>query len=133
MHPNELQEYHRIRKAEIFDSLPHITYDHNHPSMTATNHYHFILMHGVSVVAICHVEMLADNIALAAASKHQRQGYGTYLLQAMERWLRHQNKNKILLHAEKRAVEFYRYLGYSDMPFDDLGINQKNIDLGKIL
>jgi GrpB-like predicted nucleotidyltransferase (UPF0157 family)/GNAT superfamily N-acetyltransferase len=133
LHPNEWQEYHRIRKTEIFDHLPHITYDPNHPTMIDPKHYHFILMRGVDVV----IEMLAQQTAalrtLATDQRYQRQGYGAHMLKLMERWVKLQGKARILMHANLKAEKFYRKRGYIDMFFDDLSIDKKSVDLGKIL
>lgn len=137
LHTKEWQEYHRIRKNEIFDFLPNIIYDPNHPTITDPDNYHFILMKGINVIGVSQVEMLDAEIVvlrmLAIDQKYQRQGYGSYLLNLMERWVINKNKTKILMHAAIRAEHFYRNHGYTDMEFNDQSINADHVDLGKML
>lgn len=136
LHAKEFEEYHRIRKKEIFDRLPNIVYDPNHPTMTDPKQFHFILMQGITVIGVAQVEMLDAQTAvlrmLAIDEPYQKQGFGTYLLQQMERWIVLQGKSKILMHAAKRAENFYRKYGYIDMEFNDVGINDDHVDLGKM-
>lgn len=137
LHANEWQEYNRIRKAQIFDPLPHIIYDAKHPTLTAPNHYHFIMMRGVDTIAAAQVEMLDATTAvlriLATDTPYQGQGYGTYFLNLLERWITQQGKSKILMHAARRAEKFYRNRGYVNMEFNDKGISIDHVDLGKEL
>jgi len=137
LHTNEWQEYHRIRKQQIFDLLPHIKYDPNHPTLTDPNHYHFILMKGINVIAVAQLQMLNEESAalriLATDIPYQGQGYGTYFLNLLERWVARHGKTKILMHAARRAELFYRKHGYVEMEFNDKGISNDHIDLGKIL
>ena len=136
-HYLEWREYHRIRKAEIFDNLPNITYDENHPTITDINHIHFILCEGTKVVSIAHVEFLQNSEvalrSLATDGVYQNQGFGTAMLQLLEKWLKWQDKKIIKAHANLRAEKFYRKLGYTNMPFDDISISKDVIDLGKVL
>ena len=137
LHSKEREEYHRIRKKEIFDPLPNIVYDPEHPTMTDPNHFHFILMLGIRTIGIAQVEMLDAKTSvlrmLAIDQPYQSQGYGDYLLKQMERWVASQGKMKILMHAATRAEKFYRNRGYSDMKFNDVGIHADHVDLGKNL
>lgn len=137
LHAREFEEYHRIRKKEIFDPLPNIVYDPNHQTMTDPNHFHFILMLGIAVIGIAQIQMLDDQTAilrmLAIDHPYQHRGYGDYMLKQMERWIANNGKVKILMHAAKRAEYFYRNRGYLDMEFDDVGINDNHVDLGKNL
>ncbi len=56
-HHAEWEAYHRIRKEQIFVHLD-ITYDPNHPTITANNHFHFVLYKGVQIVTVATVEFL---------------------------------------------------------------------------
>lgn len=137
LHAKEYEEYHRIRKKEIFEPLLNVVYDPNHPTMTDLNHFHFILMKGIDVIGISQVEILDAQIAilrmLAIDQQYQKQGYGSYLLKQMERWITSQGRIKILMHAAIRAEHFYRKYGYVDMEFNDVGISAEHVDLGKNL
>ena len=136
MHHEEWQEYHRIKEQEIFIPI-NVTYDPMHPSMTQTNHKHFVLYKGVTIVAIAHIEFLINNEAalrvLATDKLYQNNGYGSYLLHFLEQWLKNKNINIIKMHARLSAENFYRQLGYIDMLFDDPCINEQHVNLGKVL
>jgi len=133
----ELAAYHRIRRTQIFDKLPNVIYDPNHPTLYAENHYHYILMQGVIPVSIAQIEMLDSNTvalrSLATDEPYKNMGHASYLLSLMERWSKLQGATKILMHAALRAESFYRERGYVNMEFDDVGINPDNVDLGKRL
>lgn len=137
LHDNEWKECHRIRKQQIFDRLPHIKYDPNHPTLTDPNHYHFVMMKGIDVIAVAQIEMFDEEAAilriLATDAPFQRHGYGTYFLNLMERWALQHGKIKILMHAARRAEQFYRRHGYTEMEFNDEGVSDDHIDLGKLL
>lgn len=137
LHTNEWQEYHRITKQQIFDLLPHIKYDPNYPTLTDPNHYHFILMKGIKVVAVAEIQMFDEETAalriLATDPPHQGHGYRTYFLNLLERWVVQHGKTKILMHAARRAARFYRKQGYVEMEFNDQGISDDHVDLGKLL
>lgn len=134
---SELEAYHRIKRTQIFDPLPNIIYDPNHSTLQDENHYHYVLMRGIIPVAIAQVEFLDQEFAilraLATDEPYKNQGYGSYLLILMERWIKQNGRIKILMHAAPKAELFYRKRGYVDMEFDEIGINPKEIDLGKIL
>lgn len=136
-HHLEWKEYHRIRKTEIFDDLPNITYDENHSSITDINHIHFILCQGTKVVSFAHIEFLENSEvalrSLATDGSYQNQGFGTQLMQLLEKWLKQQGKRLIRMHANPKSEKFYPKLGYVDMPFDDVSISKEIIDMGKIL
>lgn len=134
---SELEAYHRIKRTQIFDPLPNIIYDPNHSTLQDENHYHYVLMRGIIPVAIAQVEFLDQEFAilraLATDEPYKNQGYGSYLLILMERWVKQNGRIKILMHVAPKAELFYRKRGYVDMEFDEIGINPKEIDLGKIL
>ncbi|WP_395477397.1 GNAT family N-acetyltransferase [Rickettsia endosymbiont of Pantilius tunicatus] len=132
----EWQEYHRIRAEQIFEPI-NVEYDTNHPSITASNHYHFVLYKAKEIVATAHIEFLNENEAalrsLAVDKPHQKQGFGKYMMQLLEKWLRDQNIKILKMHARISAETFYHKLGYIDMEFNDVSIQKNYIDLGKVL
>lgn len=135
-HYLELQEYHRIRREQIFAPI-NIIYDENHPSLTDKNNYHFVLYKGTKIVCVAHVEFLNQAEAairsLATDEPYKRNGYGGYIMQLVEKWIKFQGRNIIKLHAIPNAEKFYRKLGYAEMEFDDVSISNDTIDLGKII
>lgn len=134
--PKEWQEYHRIRREQIFEPL-NIGYDENHPSLTAPKHFHFVLYKGAEIVTVVHVEFLNDNEAairsLATDEPYKMQGHAKYMMQLLEKWIKQQGRHIIKLHANPDAIGFYRKLGYDNMEFDDVSISKDTIDLGKVL
>ena len=135
-HHIEWEEYHRIRNEQIF--IPtNVIYDPNHPTITADSHFHFVLCKGVRVVSIAHVEFLDDKTAairsLATDEPYKNQGFGTHMMALLEKWIKHQDRGVIKIHAALRAERFYRKLGYIEMEFNDQSISEEIIDLGKVL
>ena len=134
---SEWQAYHRIRKSQVFDHIPNLVYDFKHPAVTAENHFHFVMLQGITIVAVAQIEMLDAETAalrtLATDEQYKNQGFGSKLLTLMERWISHQGKHKILMHAAGRAESFYRKRGYINMHFDDVGVSKDHVDLGKII
>ncbi|MDP3641330.1 MAG: GNAT family N-acetyltransferase, partial [Alphaproteobacteria bacterium] len=134
-HHLEWNAYHRIRTEQLFAPAG-ITYDHNHPTLSADTHYHFVLYKGTTIVSVAQVELLSDDVAIlrsiATDTLHQRQGHASYLLKLIELWLRHRGIKIIKTHAELAAEPFYRKHEYTDMVFDDVSISSPVIDLGKI-
>lgn len=93
-HIQEWEDYHHIRKTEIFDPIG-VIYDPHHPSITATGAHHFILCNGIEVVTVAHIELLNESEAtlksLATDARFQHQGYGKEMMHLLEKWLKKQN------------------------------------------
>lgn len=136
IHYEEWGAYHRIRKEQIFDHTS-VVYDPNHPTLTLANHHHLILYKGTTIVSVVHVEMLSAQEtairSLATDNPYKGNGYRSYLLTMVEKWLKRQGTEIIKTHASLRAEGFYRSLGYQNMPFDDPSICADTINLGKKL
>lgn len=136
-HIEEWENYHRIKKAQIFDPIG-VIYDPNHPSISASGAHHFILCNGVEVVSIAHIEFLNESDAalraLATDATFQGQGYGMEMIYLLEKWLKRQNIKVIKLHSRLSAEHFYRKLGFVEMEFNDQpSIQEQYIDLGRVL
>ncbi len=136
-HYKEWDEYHRIRAEQVFEPRG-IIYDRNHPCVTAENNYHMVLYKGTKIVSTAHVELLSKSLAvlrtLGTDEIHKRQGYGTYLMKWVEKWIRSKGRNIVKLHSRYSAVEFYSNIGYVEMDFsEDEPLNQDLVDMGKVL
>ena len=135
-HYDEWEAYHRIRDEQIFTSIA-VVYDRHHPTLTAHNHFHFVLSRGTTVVSVAHVEFLNEDEAalrsLATDESFKCRGYGKYLMQMLERWVLYHGRGILKMHANPNAEMFYRRLGYIDMSFDDPCISPAFINLGKRL
>lgn len=121
-HYEEWEAYHHIVTEQIFDPI-HVAYDRNHPSITAENHFHFVLSKGTVIVTVAHVEFLNENEAalrsLATDENYKRRGFGKVMMDLLEKWLKQQGKTIIKIRVTLRAEQFYRKLGYIEMPFND--------------
>ncbi|MEM7589696.1 MAG: bifunctional GrpB family protein/GNAT family N-acetyltransferase [Myxococcota bacterium] len=135
-HPQEWETYHRIREEQIFNPIG-VVYDRNHPTLTRDGHYHFVLYRGTVIVTVAHVEFLNHGEAalrsLATDGDYQRKGYGSYMVQFLEKWVVSQDRCVIRLHSAVDAEAFYKKLGYIDMPFHDVALIPEVVDLGKRL
>lgn len=138
-HHEEWEAYHRIRKDQIFD-LMKVQYDPNHPTITDSNHFHFVLYKGVKIIGVAHLEFLSLTEAalrpFAIDVPYQNQGVGAKFLVLLENWLKLKDKTILRLHANAKAKSFYERLGYEVMPFheDNPAVSViKTIDMGKWL
>ncbi len=88
-------------------------------------------------MSVTHIEFLNQMQAairsLATDEPYKRNGYGGYIMQLVEKWIKFQGRNIIKLHANPNAEKFYRKLGYTEIEFDDVSISKETIDLGKRL
>lgn len=132
--PREWENYHRIRKEQIFDPI-HVIYDPHHPSLTTENQFYFVLYKGTTIVSVAHVELLNETEAalrsLATDEPFKNQGYGSHLLNLLEKWVTHKGRSIFKMHSNFRSESFYRKFGYVDLPFDDPSINPQFVNLGK--
>lgn len=135
-HNLEWENYHRIRKEQIFDPI-NVTYDPNHFSINAEGHFHFILCRGTEIVSVAQIEFLSDKEAalstFATDIPYKQQGYAKEMLMLLERWVKSQGIEVIKMHSRPSAEGFYRKLGYMDCKFDNPCVAKEYVDLGKIL
>ncbi len=115
----ERQAYHQIRKAELFD-VASIEYDPNHPSLRLESHVHFVFRKETIIIGIAEIEFLEPQKAvlrsLAIEASLQNEGYGTQLLKMLQKWLQQRGCHTLLLHTTKKAISFYKRLGYKQIP-----------------
>jgi GrpB-like predicted nucleotidyltransferase (UPF0157 family) len=120
-HGQEWEDYHRIRKTEIFDPMG-VVYDPDHPSMTSSSAHHFILCHGMDARTVAHVELLNESDAviqsIATDGPFQGQGYETEMMFLLEKWLKSLGVNSIHAESRQSSLGFYLKNGYTNMPFD---------------
>jgi GrpB-like predicted nucleotidyltransferase (UPF0157 family) len=136
----EWQAYHRIRTEQIFNPI-NVKYDPNHPTITDINHHHFVCIHGTKIVSVAHIEFLNNHEAalrsLATDEPFKCKGYGRHLMELLEKWLTHHDRTVLKMHANLNAIDFYKKLGYTDIPKDqhwnDACISAEFIDMWKVL
>ena len=121
IHFREWEAYHRIRTEQIFTPI-NVKYDPNHPTIRDENHHHFVCIHGTKIVSVAHIEFLNDHEAalrsLATDEPFKCKGYGRHLMELVERWLTHHDRTVLKMHANLNAIDFYKKLGYMDIPKD---------------
>lgn len=138
-HYDEWTEYHRLRKNEIFDRIENVIYDPNHPTMSNQNHSHLVLYQGILIIGVAQIEFCTQEYCIlrtiAIDSKMQKNGYGKYLLQLIEKWIQYKNIKNIYLNTDNSIAPFYKKLGYNEITFPDPhGLNlEYKIQLGKNL
>ena len=135
-HYEEWERYHHIRREQIFSPI-NISYDINHPTITAENQYHFVLYKGIQIVSVAQAEILnIDEAALRSLATdeiYKKQGYATIMMSLLEKWMKEKGVKIVRLHASPAGEKLYRKLGYEDMYFDDIGLERDDVDLGKKL
>lgn len=135
IHHNEWKQYHHLCRTRIFVRV-YMEYDENHPNFTDPANTHFVLYYGAEIIGIAHTQSLAKPgeaaiRSIAVVPEHERQGHATFILKALEKWLKEQGVHTVRLHAAPEAVGFYKKYGYVEDYFDDVGINPDNIDMSK--
>ncbi len=134
---NEWNEYHRIRREEIFDRIDGVEYDYNHPSLIHSENHHFILCMNEKIIGTFHFELLKNKRAairtIAISGDKKNKGYGSQLLKLGEEEIKKHEVKTIHLHANPKAYGFYKRNNYVEMSFEDASINEDTIDMGKNL
>lgn len=141
-HELEWQEYHRIRKEQIFDVINR-EYKKDLSVVNEPNRYYFCFYKGTKIIAISQIHIMNDKDyaiirAVVVDKPYQKQNIGANMMGLLEEWLKQNNIQKSFLHALMSAVEFYKKLNYKEMSFKDPKriITQNTVemvDMGKII
>lgn len=109
------------------------TFDHK-------DHKHFIFYKGVDCVGYAHLQLWPENRAairiIVIDEKHRGKGYGKRFMTLIEKWLKLQGYNTIHTESSPGSLEFYKRIGYVEMPFNDPDGYEggpEDIELGKRL
>ena len=136
---NEWSGYRKIMQEELFDRMG-ITFDPNHWTMKATDHYKFVFIKGTTVIGAAMIAWMGESESIlrtfAIDSDYQNQGFGRHFLKLLMRWAQHQGKKTMFLHSLNEAVPFYKHNGFSPMSFVDRvpeEVAKDVIDLGRNL
>lgn len=128
----------KYRQGEFFDKVsmedPYTwTFDHK-------DHEHFVLYKGMEIIGYAHVQLWPEHrsaVRIIAIDKDKRRkSYGKQLMKFIERWLKSQGYKSLHVESSSSAVEFYRALGYIEMPFEDpdgYEGGDEDVELGKYL
>lgn len=137
-HHNEWDAAKKFRKKYFFDKVPMDdpytwTFDHK-------DHEHFILYEGMEIIGYAHVQLWPKQRAavriIAIDEAKRGKSYGRQFMRLIEKWLTTQDYQSVHVESSPNALNFYRNLGYTDMPFNDpdgYEGSDKDTDLGKML
>jgi len=121
MKPVETDEerkiYHEIRKKEIFDRYaPEIEYDPDHPDEKKKHHHPMLFLLDEEIVGVVRLDHKGKRKLLlrvfAITASKQRNGWGTQALELIEAYALEQERNEILLNANKNSIDFYKLSSY---------------------
>ena len=92
------------------------TFDHE-------DHKHFVLYKEEEIIGYAHIQLWPENRAairiIAIDKTKHRQGYGSYFIQLIEKWLKSLGFKTIHAESSPKALKFYEKLGFTGMLFDD--------------
>jgi GNAT superfamily N-acetyltransferase len=70
----------------------YITYNPNHPTITAPRCFHFVLYKGIEIVSVTMIEFLDNTTAalrtVATDKPYQHQGFGRQMIKLLEKWMK---------------------------------------------
>jgi GNAT superfamily N-acetyltransferase len=119
--PHEKKAAQQFRQKHFFDRLsikdPYVW------TFNADGHTHFALYKKGQMIGYAHIQYWPDHRTalriIVIDEKERNRGYGAYLLKFCEQKLKDEGIQILQTEAAPNVVEFYRNLGYSEMPFDD--------------
>jgi GNAT superfamily N-acetyltransferase len=92
-------------------------------TFSAEGQAHFVLYKEDRMIGYAHVQYWPEHRAalriIVIDAKERKSGYGSYLLEQCEKELKKEGIRVLQTEAAPDVVEFYRRLGYSEMPFND--------------
>lgn len=87
------------------------------------NHVHYMLKNNGTMIGYAHIQNWPDHRAalriIVIDPKEQRKGYGAYLMKWCEKILKIRGVKVLHTEAHPKAIQFYKHLGYTNMPFND--------------
>jgi GNAT superfamily N-acetyltransferase len=136
--PQEKEAARQFRQKHFFDSRsiqdPYLwTFDRE-------GHGHFALYQKGNMIGYAHIQYWPHHRAalriIVIDEQLRKRGYGSYLLKCCEQKLKEEGIKVLQTEATPDVVEFYKNLGYREMPFDDpdkYPSDERDIPMGKRL
>lgn len=94
-HDEEWKSYHRIKEEQILTPIG-ISYDYNHKSLQAQDHYHLVFYKGINIMGIAHMEFLNDQEAilksLAVDPPYKGQETEIFMKNFLIKWVRYHGR-----------------------------------------
>ncbi len=139
--PEEWEDYHRIRRQELFEAKGRIgIYDQNRPEERAPGNYPLLLKIRGNGIGTTRLDVRPDGTAvirLVAITKiGQGAGHGRVLANMVEDFARQKGVKKFLVNADPNAVGYYEKLGFEREDWDPselVGISANSIQISKSL
>ncbi len=82
-----------------------------------------VIYQGALIIGYGHIRLCSNGSSvlriIVIDQEKRNQGFGEYLLQLIEKWLKNQNYRIIQAHSSLKAIEFYKKYNYYKMPFND--------------
>ncbi len=119
--PQEKEVAQRFRQKHFFDRIsikdPYVW------TFSREGHSHFVLYKKGLVIGYAHIQYWPDHRTalriIVIDETERKHGYGSFLLKFCEQKLTEEGIKILHTEAAPDVVEFYKNLGYSEMPFDD--------------
>ncbi|WP_068471069.1 GNAT family N-acetyltransferase [Candidatus Protochlamydia phocaeensis] len=136
--PQEKETAQRFRQRHFFDRLA--SKDPYAWTFNQEGHAHLMLYKKGRMIGYAHLQYWPGYRAalrmIVIDEKERKRGYGSSLLKSCEQKLKEERIKILQTEAAPDAIEFYRSLGYTEMPFDDPEkhpSDERDIPLGKKL
>jgi GNAT superfamily N-acetyltransferase len=117
----EKNEARQFRQKHFFDRIP--IQDPYVWTFDQAEHNHFALYKDDRMVGYAHIQHWPEQRTalriIVIDEKERNQGYGSYLLKTCEQILKKQGIKLLQTEAAPDVIEFYKHLGYTEMPFND--------------
>lgn len=132
----ERARYHEIRKRELFDVYhPDMPYDPRHPDEVKENNHALGFYYQNRMVGVIRIDLLGKDRAafraVAIDGEWQNRGLGAILLELAEQYAARLGRKKLLLHINRRAVNFYRRNGYAEVADWGNKLDPNSLSFGK--
>jgi GNAT superfamily N-acetyltransferase len=118
----EWASYHAIRRRVLFELRGNAAaYDANHPDEHRAGRHPFLLWSDGEPVGVIRVDVerpVATFRRVAIRDDVQRRGHGRRLLEAAERFARHQGCTRVESQVDPDAVGFYERCGFTRADVD---------------
>ncbi len=136
--PEEKEAARQFRQRYFFDRLS--VQDPYAWTLNCEGHDHFALYKKGDMIGYTHIQYWPEHRAalriILISERERNRGYGSYLLKFCEQKLEKEGFKILQTEAAPDVVEFYKNLGYSEMPFNDPEKNphdERDTPMGKRL
>lgn len=113
----------KFRQTHFFDCNRNSLRDPYVWTFDTPGHGHFALYDGKRMIGYAHIQYWPNHRAalriIVVHEKERKRGVGAYLLKCCEEQLKKEGIKILHTEAAPDVVDFYRNLGYSEIPFND--------------